>query len=105
MTEKLSILWSLLIILFVCEKEITLNSFIYNGKLFWPLHNMNVSKFACKISTSAEEVILENIFASSANKSISIDSSKIDGQALMKIVNNNGPKWEPCGTPEHGNSL
>jgi len=41
-----------------------------------------------------------NIFTSSTNRSISTDSSKIEGKSLMKIMNNRGPKWEPCGTPE-----
>jgi len=29
-----------------------------------------------------------------------MEISKVCGRSLMKIKNNNGPKWDPWGTPD-----
>lgn len=59
---------------------------------------MNLSEFAYKFKTSGGELVAENIFAISANKSISA-VSKIEDKSLIHIMNNRRPKWESCGTP------
>jgi hypothetical protein len=38
-----------------------------------------LSKFDCKIKVSIEDLIIENILASSANRRVFIDFSKIEG--------------------------
>lgn len=59
-----------------------------------------MSRFYCTIRVSAGDLTIENILASSANRRIFTESSKIEGKSFINIVNKRGPRREPRGTPE-----
>src|SRR3984893_3745239 len=61
-------------------------------------HSLNSSKSLCMLSNSSALPTLLNNLVSSANFKIRL--TKSSSRSLMTIKKNNGPRTDPCGTPE-----
>jgi hypothetical protein len=82
-------------------KDIAWHLFILRGRWFFSIQRKNLFKLVCKLHWSSTDLILQNIFASSANRRILIEGSRTSGRSFINIKNNKGPKWDPYGTPNN----
>jgi hypothetical protein len=54
-------------------------------------------KFSCKVNASAKLFTVEYILSSAYKRLPQVNA---EGRSLIKHMNNNGPRLDPCGMPD-----